>query len=281
MDFFGILFDMKNGKKVPYSKSYFDTLFAAKLEELGVKTITGTLPLTFTAKAGNMVDWNIEGNADGIGERTKNYANVETGTTVEGITFTFDHTNGTITANGTATGISQCRVFFNSPGSSNNSTVPEGNYYYSGCPIGGGNSTYNCYSFDLDTNARSKRWDGSTTIETDNGQGNCQVHINGDRQTITIRITSGYTANNVVFKPMLRSSDTNDVFIPYGYQIPLKISQQGQTDKNYDIFIGDTPLTEGETVSKTSTGIDLELFEGSNTVSTTLYNKPAMEIKYK
>jgi hypothetical protein len=49
----------------------------------------------------------------------------------------------------------------------------------------------------------------------------------------------------------------------------------------YDIYIGDSPLTEGETVSKTSTGVDIELFGGENTVSTTLYNKPAMEIKYK
>lgn len=48
-----------------------------------------------------------------------------------------------------------------------------------------------------------------------------------------------------------------------------------------DIYIGDSPLTEGETVSKTSTGVDIELFEGENTVSTTLYNKPTMEIKYK
>lgn len=48
-----------------------------------------------------------------------------------------------------------------------------------------------------------------------------------------------------------------------------------------DIYIGDSPLTKGETVSKTSTGVDIELFEGENTVSTTLYNKPEMEIKYK
>jgi hypothetical protein len=66
-----------------------------------------------------------------------------------------------------------------------------------------------------------------------------------------------------------------------GYYVPLTISQQGQPDKTYDIYIGDTPLTEGETVSKTSTGQDIELFEGENTVSTTLYNKPTMEIKYK
>lgn len=68
---------------------------------------------------------------------------------------------------------------------------------------------------------------------------------------------------------------------PYGYQIPLTVSQQGQTDKSYNIYIGDSPLTEGETVTKTSTGVDIELFEGENTVSTTLYNKPTTEIKYK
>ena len=70
-------------------------------------------------------------------------------------------------------------------------------------------------------------------------------------------------------------------YIPHGYQIPLTVSQKGQPDKTYDIYIGDSPLTEGETVSKTSTGVDIELFEGENVVSTTLYNKPAIKIKYK
>ena len=49
---------------------------------------------------------------------------------------------------------------------------------------------------------------------------------------------------------------------------------------DYTFYIGDTPLTEGETVSKTSTGVDIELFEGENVVSTTLYNKPEMKIEY-
>ena len=62
MDFYGILFDMKNGKKVPYSKNYFDTLFAAKLKEIGVKTLTGTLPLTFTTSETALRSWTIYGN---------------------------------------------------------------------------------------------------------------------------------------------------------------------------------------------------------------------------
>ena len=79
---------------------------------------------------------------------------------------------------------------------------------------------------------------------------------------------------------LVEGSTAPDSFIPFGYEIPLTVSQTGQTDKNYDIFIGDSPLTEGETVSKQSTGVDLELFEGENTISTTLYNKPETSITY-
>ena len=163
----------------------------------------------------------------GTGERTKNYANVETGTvTTSGITFTFDHTTGTVTANGTATASAQCRIYFNSPNDSNNSTVPPGNYYFSGTPSGGSGTKYNCYSWDYDTGARSKQWDGTTEVDTDIGQGNCQVQINGHRQSIVMRIASGYTANNVVFKPMLRAADTDAEFIPYGYEVPMQAKQR-------------------------------------------------------
>lgn len=79
---------------------------------------------------------------------------------------------------------------------------------------------------------------------------------------------------------LIKGSTAPTTYIPYGYQIPIIVSQDGQTDKTVDIYIGDSPLTEGETVSKTSTGIDIELFEGENTVSTTLYNKPEMAITY-
>jgi hypothetical protein len=74
----------------------------------------------------------------------------------------------------------------------------------------------------------------------------------------------------------------NDAYFSRGVSpaccIPL---DEVYNSHEYDIYIGDTPLTEGETVSKTSTGQDIELFEGENVVSTTLYNKPKMEIKYK
>lgn len=74
------------------------------------------------------------------------------------------------------------------------------------------------------------------------------------------------------------SNATNSYDVAPAVCIPL---DEVYNSHEYDIYIGDSPLTEGETVSKSSTGVDIELFEGENTVSTTLYNKPDMEIKYK
>lgn len=250
-----------------------------KTQSGDTKTLTGVPPFMFVSDGSNLVDWSISGNTGGVGEKTKNYAKVETRTTSEGgVTFTFDHTTGTITANGTATGSAQCRVYFNAPpGYESNSTVPPGNYYFSATPTGGGNDTYNCYSWDYDTGARSKRWDGTTSVEQDNGQGSCQVQINGHRQTITMRIATGYTANNVVFKPMLRAADTDAVFIPYGYEVPVTCG--GSTT---NIFIGDSPLSADDTVSKTSTGADIPTTDGSNTLTVgTTVQPSSMTITYK
>jgi hypothetical protein len=233
----------------------------------------------FAGAAGAADTWTIYGNAEGIGERTKNYANVETGTTTAGVTFTVDPDAGTVTANGTPTGVdAQFRVYFNNPEEQNNTTVPPGNYYFSATPSGGSFESYNSYSWDFDIGARSKRWNGTTNVETDLGQGSCQIQINGHKQSISMRIINGYTANNVVFKPMLRKADTTSYIITTAYEIPITVSQSGQTDKNYNFYIGASPLTEGETVSNTQ---DIEVFEGENTIDTSLYNKPVMEIEYE
>ena len=80
---------------------------------------------------------------------------------------------------------------------------------------------------------------------------------------------------------LVKGSTAPETFIPFGYQIPLSISQSGQTDKMYYIYIGTDPLTEGETVSKTSTGVDIELFSGDNIIDTTLANKPQVDLTYR
>lgn len=78
----------------------------------------------------------------------------------------------------------------------------------------------------------------------------------------------------------LDSTETVGEVTIKGYRIPLQI-KQGATTKTIDLYIGSTPLTEGQSVSKTSTGTDIVLYQGENTISTTLGNKPEMRVKYE
>ena len=73
---------------------------------------------------------------------------------------------------------------------------------------------------------------------------------------------------------LVKGNTAPTTYIPYGYEIPISVNNTLQT-----FYIGDSPLTAGQSISKTSTGQDIELFDGENTVSTTLYNKPTMEIE--
>ena len=75
---------------------------------------------------------------------------------------------------------------------------------------------------------------------------------------------------------IVQGSTVPTTYIPYGYEIPISVNNTPQT-----FYIGDSPLTAGQSISKTSTGVDLELSDGENTISTALYNKPKVEIKYK
>lgn len=242
------------------------------IDKLSIKTITGTLPLTFTTHTAGAADnWVIYGNDEiydgqqGVGERTRNLLEiVDLSGEHSNVEWVTDKSKGTYTLNGTANDNYL-------PWISGNITLKAGiSYKLSGCVAGGSANTYMVYTYINNTYYRDLG--NGVTIPAFNEDTECHI---------SIAIYNGTFFENVVFKPMLREANTSDTFIPYGYQIPLTISQQGQTDKNYDIYIGDSPLTEGETVSKTSTGVDLELFEGENTITTTLYNKPVMKIKYK
>jgi hypothetical protein len=71
--------------------------------------------------------------------------------------------------------------------------------------------------------------------------------VEGHRSQIRLRVKAGYDVQNAVFKPMLRAADATPDFIPYGYQIPLTITN-GTENKTSDIFIGDTKLSSGDYV---------------------------------
>ena len=308
MNYFDILLQMKTGQKVPYSKDYFDTLFAAKLADLQIKTLTGTLPLTFrtsetalrswtiygnnyehtysadqtlpltfsTNTAGAASDWEIRGN-DNVG---KNLLQITTETvTRNSVQFAADRTSGMITAT---------RIELNANASNYTSRISftaDTKVLMSGCPANGSNESYIMYAWDYTTNVRCKKWDNTTPSDNDFGEGGVEIFFPANHDTAVIcRIVSGYDAQNVVFKPMLRLADTSADFEPYqvgvgqrtenGYIIPLSVN--GDT---VNLPIGNAPLTAGQSISKTSTGVDITAVQGANTITTELYNKPEMSIE--
>ncbi|MBQ2581311.1 MAG: hypothetical protein II574_06755, partial [Ruminococcus sp.] len=397
MDFYGILFDMKNGKKIPYSKNYFDTMFAAKLEELGVKTITGTLPLTFrtsetalrswtiygnnyehkysasgtlplaftTHTAGAASDWAIEGNAEGVGERTENILDVQATDSDKGyVSAAFLKTDNTIQSNN----LFMVSEYF---------PIEPSTTYTLSSIVNYGTSTAICF---YDTNkvfiSGERLYVGD--IETTNVTTPCNAAF----YRTTVQISQQVYSSAMIIK----GSTAPTTFIPYGYEIPISVSGENLTNpaeniseaninstgtvttnveyklclfkvqagkqysfrtsdnvkvyalfttkprrgasQSYDqtrivgvttftspitgwcafrglmggsneiavegdtipetyipyfhndyAFYIDSPLTAGQSISKTSTGVDIAAVAGSNTISTDLYNKPSMSIE--
>ena len=125
--------------------------------------------------------------------------NTATTQTVNGVDFTVNE-DGTVTANGTATNTSYIAV-------NSFSYVANQDYVLSGCPNSGSDNTYKMYSINTSTGA------GHTN---DYGEGGA-IKVSADQVgEIRIRIASGYTANNLVFKPMLVAGTENKEYEQYG-----------------------------------------------------------------
>ena len=162
-----------------------------------------------------------------VGHSGKNYISYDTSTytyTANGITFTLDLSAGTVTANGTATANTEFRIPFNHITTIYGNVVytkkpiKSGKYYFCGSPSGGTSTSYWCFVYDNTTGSGAKKWDGTSGISRDYGD----VHKNEvliddtHSQRFTILIANGYTASNVVFRPMIWSGDIDDdTFEPY------------------------------------------------------------------
>lgn len=211
----------------------------------------------------------------GVGEKTKNLLKItgEDELLTRGITFTHDMSDHTIRVNGQATG----NAFY----ACGDVTLKAGvQYVLSGCPAGG--SASGTYTYQLYIAGHSD-WGGDT------GSG-LTLPIMTEDTVVTPRIgvyTGAGELTDLVFKPMIREADTTADFIPYGYQIPLDVRDDmtGEYIYAHDIFIGESPLTEGKSISKSSTGIDIQTIADQdnypNILTTALTNKPVMMIKYK
>lgn len=82
------------------------------------------------------------------------------------------------------------------------------------------------------------------------------------------------TPSDISNTMLVEGSTAPAIFEPYGYKIPITVNSTPQT-----FYIGDSPLTAGQSISKTSTGVDISAVQGANTITTDLYNKPEMSIE--
>lgn len=133
-----------------------------------------------------------------VGHSSKNLLEITaTTSTVNEITFTVDKTTGTITATNA-----------NSPAANRSFIIgaftfkPNKRYTLSGCPSGGGNTSYRLYA---------QGFSGS-----DNGNGVTYEVSEETTANIRCQIISSNTVETVVFKPMMRdTSISDDTFEPY------------------------------------------------------------------
>lgn len=130
------------------------------------------------------------------------YPYVSTSRKISGVTFTIQ-SDGSITVNGTAT----ANVIFALESDATMFTLPVGNYFLSGCPSGGSTTSY----FMVAVNGAGITYD---KFLRDFGSG-ISVPSKGEKWKVSIRIISGYTANNLVFKPQLELGSTATAYEPY------------------------------------------------------------------
>lgn len=118
------------------------------------------------------------------------YPYAETTKTQNGVTFT-NNGDGTITVNGTATKNTSFFLVFENPTMCLNLRAGE-NYTLSGCPKGGSDTTFSMYVQDISYT--------QSIIDYGNGATKATSYT---QYYAFIRIAEGYTANNLVFRPML------------------------------------------------------------------------------
>lgn len=290
---------LKASKGLPVSDSYA-ALWGKSAAESGIKTLTGRLPLFFRTSESKLRDWVLFGN----NLPGKNLYHLPTDKTISGVTFIGNSTDGTVTANGTNTGASSGSLFYE------RANYPDGDYYLSGCADGGSVTTYNIHVYDITASQRAVGWDETTISERCySSSQQIPVHLySSHNYRITIQVASGYTVNNVVFKPMLRRANTSEAFEPYqvgvgektenGYVLNIGVGFAPITSLPETILItrktinlGESPLTEGQTLSMSEFGdietnlphVDLFIaaFKGFNYDDQLSYNQPEMKIKYK
>lgn len=178
--------------------------------------------------------------------------------TSNGITFTFNPSDGSISANGTATGVATCILWSNA----DSYYLPKGNYFLSGCPSGG-NGTYS-----LRLQIKEKNRVEVSYVDTGDG---VRISLEEDAHNTTtsnyyIRIDSGTTVNNIVFYPMIRPLATTEDYEPneniYKGNCYVGICETAANQKDKVAYV------DGYFVLRTGVRVAIK-FTNSNTYSNT------------
>lgn len=122
--------------------------------------------------------------------------------------------------------------------------IATGNYYANGCADGGSDSNFDVYFWNVTTGARVKKWDGSTgSVSLYNSATSAEIQVPNttDNLVYNIRIRAGYTANNVMFYPMIRESTESDAsFAPYSNICPISGYTETSAIANGKNFVKNT-----------------------------------------
>lgn len=141
-----------------------------------------------------------------------------------GVTFV-TNANKTVTANGqsTASAGSTSRI------NASDFILKAGSYIFSaGLPATGSDTTYYCFLYDLTNSQR---------IATVYGDEDVAFTANSDTEiTVFMSVYSGYTANNIVYKPMIRDArDTDKAFAPFSKpNTELTADTKGLTNNQFE-----------------------------------------------
>ena len=247
-----------------HARDSFSELWGLKLKaaraEFPDYTITGTLPLSFNSRvAGALKNYRIYGDSDGSGVQTENL---------------FDYT-----AQDTDNGF-RANKYLNGVGGVNDSSNHNISEYieiepstvYSLCQPRAQLAVSMCFY-------NSEKSFISSVVE-----GNAITTVTSPANAKYVRFTILISYQSEIM--FVLGSTAPASYIPYGYKIPISLSD-GTSTSNYDLFIGDTKLGEEEyldyaeqkiykDVSGTLTPTDppiplpaINAYKGENTLSST------------
>lgn len=172
---------------------------------------------------------------------------------VRGVTIS-PRDNGTIVVNGTAQGGDVWYLI-----SSSLSIVEGETYYMSGCPEGGGWSTY--------------RMRTTPSID-DNGQGVSFTATKTDPKSLTyLYVRNGATVSNLVFRPSVRKFVTVDLF---NFTL-LSVTSEGEYALFEDKVLGDLKVLSLTPSGRFFSDVEKEVLSQSKNLSYSAHWKPIVE----